>query len=51
MHNILNLKQVEDIKDVCLLRKIIVIYDYGEMFDVMEIQIRSLENLGYEASS
>ena len=42
MQKFLNLKQVEDIKDVCLLRK---------MFDVIEIQIRSLENLGYKASS
>ena len=37
-----SLKQVEDIKDVCLLRK---------MFDVIETRIRSLENLGYKVSS
>ena len=41
MPNLLNLKQVEDLKDVCSLRK---------MFDVIEIQIRSLKNLGYETS-
>lgn len=42
MQKPLNRKQVEDAKYVCLLR---------EMFDVIETQIRSLENIGYEASS
>ena len=42
MQKRLNLKQVENIKDVSLLRKII---------DLIEIQIRSLENLGYDAST
>ena len=42
MQKRLNLKQVENIKDVSLLRKII---------DLIEIQIRSLENLGYDTST
>ena len=42
MQKLLNLKQVQDIKGACLLRK---------MFDVIEIQVRSLENLEYDASS
>ena len=42
MQKPLNLKQAEDVKYVCLLR---------EMFDVIETQIGSLENIGYEASS
>ena len=37
----MSLKQGEDINDFCLLRK---------MLDLVEIQIRNLENLGNEAS-
>ena len=40
MQSLLNLKKAQDNKR-CLLRK---------MFDVIEIPIRSLENLGYKAS-
>ena len=40
MQKLLNLKTVEDVKDTCLLRR---------LFDIIEIQIRSLKNLGYES--
>ena len=41
MQRSLNLKQVEGVEDVCLLRK---------MFDGIEIEIRSLKVLAYEPS-
>ena len=40
MQKLLNLKPIENVKEICLLRKI---------YDIIEIQIRSLENLGYES--
>ena len=40
MQKLLNLKTVEDVKDTCLFRR---------LFDIIEIQIRSLKNLGYES--
>ena len=40
MQKLLNLKAVEDVKDRCLLRR---------LFDIIEIQIRSLKNLRYES--
>ena len=40
MQKLLNLKAVEDVKDTCLLRR---------LFDIIEIQIRSFKNLGYES--
>ena len=40
MQKLLNLKTVEDVKYICLLRR---------LFDIIEIQIRSLKNLGYES--
>ena len=40
MQKFLNLKTVKYVKDKCLL---------GRLFDIIEIQIRSLKNLGYES--